>query len=123
MRGTCVDSGRRVDDAPVRVFDTNVLVSGLLSPFGPPRRLLEGLLTRIDAAVLGAYDLPARLEQRPSTVSGLGAPGCSCVAPLGRPDSGPRPHPGEAAVGARGILDVFRPLPPTRRIFMRPYGV
>ena len=34
-----------MDDAPVRVFDTNVLVSGLLSPFGPPGRLLEALRT------------------------------------------------------------------------------
>ena len=34
-----------MDDAPVRVFDTNALVSGLLSPFGPPGRLLEALRT------------------------------------------------------------------------------
>ena len=36
----------------------------------------------------------------PRRFPGLGAPGRSCVAPLGRADSGPRPHPGRAAVGA-----------------------
>ena len=33
-------------DAPVWVLDTNVLVSGLLSPFGPPGRLVDALLGR-----------------------------------------------------------------------------
>ena len=35
-----------VGDAPVWVFDTNVLVSGLLSPAAPPGRLLDVLLAR-----------------------------------------------------------------------------
>jgi len=35
-----------VDDPPVWVVDTNVLVSGFLSPFGPPGRLLDMLLAR-----------------------------------------------------------------------------
>ena len=34
-----------MDDALVWVFDTNVLVSGLLSPFGPPGRLVDALRT------------------------------------------------------------------------------
>ena len=33
-------------DAPVWVLDTNVLVSGLLSPFAPPGRLVDALLGR-----------------------------------------------------------------------------
>ena len=33
-------------DIPVGVFDTNVLVSGLLSPSAPPGRLLDVLLAR-----------------------------------------------------------------------------
>ena len=33
-------------DAPIWVLDTNVLVSGLLSPTGPPGRLLDVLLAR-----------------------------------------------------------------------------
>ena len=33
-------------DAPVWVLDTNVLVSGLLSPYAPPGRLVDVLLTR-----------------------------------------------------------------------------
>ena len=32
--------------APVWVLDTNVLVPGLLSPFGPPGRLVDALLGR-----------------------------------------------------------------------------
>ena len=35
-----------MSDAPVWVLDTNVLVSGLLSPFGPPGRLVDALLGR-----------------------------------------------------------------------------
>jgi hypothetical protein len=35
-----------VDDVPVWVLDTNVLVSGLLSPFAPPGRLVDVLLGR-----------------------------------------------------------------------------
>ena len=35
-----------MDDAPVWVVDTNVLVSGLLSPFGPPGRLADALQSR-----------------------------------------------------------------------------
>lgn len=35
-----------MDDPPVWVVDTNVLVSGFLSPFGPPGRLLDMLLAR-----------------------------------------------------------------------------
>jgi putative PIN family toxin of toxin-antitoxin system len=34
------------------VFDTNVLVSGFLSPHGPPGRIVEGLRTGIYQAVL-----------------------------------------------------------------------
>ena len=30
-----------MDDLPVWVVDTNVLVSGLLSPFGPPGRIVD----------------------------------------------------------------------------------
>ncbi len=33
-------------DAPIWVLDTNVLVSGLLSPTGPPGRLLDVLLAQ-----------------------------------------------------------------------------
>lgn len=33
-------------DAPVWVLDTNVLVSGLMSPSGPPGRLLDVVLAR-----------------------------------------------------------------------------
>lgn len=33
-------------DVPIWVLDTNVLVSGLLSPFGPPGRLVDVLLSR-----------------------------------------------------------------------------
>ena len=35
-----------MSDAPVWVLDTNVLVSGLLSPHGPPGRLVDALLGR-----------------------------------------------------------------------------
>ena len=35
-----------MDDPPVWVVDTNVLVSGFLSPFGPPGRLLDMLQAR-----------------------------------------------------------------------------
>jgi len=35
-----------VGDAPIWVLDTNVLVSGLLSPTGPPGRLLDVLLAQ-----------------------------------------------------------------------------
>ena len=35
-----------MSDAPIWVLDTNVLVSGLLSPFGPPGRLVDALLAR-----------------------------------------------------------------------------
>ena len=35
-----------MDDPPVWVVDTNVLVSGLLSPFGPPGRIVDALLSR-----------------------------------------------------------------------------
>ena len=35
-----------VAEAPIWVLDTNVLVSGLLSPSGPPGRLVDGLLAR-----------------------------------------------------------------------------
>jgi putative PIN family toxin of toxin-antitoxin system len=35
-----------VVDVPVWVLDTNVLVSGLLSPWGPPGRLVDALLLR-----------------------------------------------------------------------------
>jgi len=42
------------------VFDTNVVVSGVLSPDGPPGRLVEGLLTGemvavVDDRILGEY--------------------------------------------------------------------
>ncbi|MCY4373812.1 MAG: putative toxin-antitoxin system toxin component, PIN family [Spirochaetaceae bacterium] len=33
-------------EPPVWLLDTNVLVSGLLSPFGPPGRLVDALLAR-----------------------------------------------------------------------------
>ena len=35
-----------MSDAPIWVLDTNVLVSGLLSPFGPPGRLVDALFAR-----------------------------------------------------------------------------
>ena len=35
-----------MDDLPVWVVDTNVLVPGLLSPFGPPGRIVDLLLSR-----------------------------------------------------------------------------
>ena len=41
-----VSPRRKVSDAPVWVLDTNVLVSGLLSPFGPPGRLVDALLAK-----------------------------------------------------------------------------
>lgn len=53
-------------EAPVWVLDTNVLVSGLLSPVGPPGRLIDAMLGRrlrlaIDDRVEGEYrDVLAR---------------------------------------------------------------
>jgi len=49
------------------VFDTNVVVSGVLSPDGPPGRLLDGLLIGeivavVDDRILGEYH---RVLQRP----------------------------------------------------------
>jgi uncharacterized protein len=49
-----------VADVPVWVLDTNVLVSGLLSPSGPPGRLVDVLLGRrlglaLDDRVEGEY--------------------------------------------------------------------
>ena len=35
-----------MDDAPSWVFDTNVVVSGLLSPLGPPGRLIDMVLAQ-----------------------------------------------------------------------------
>jgi len=35
-----------VDEAPTWVFDTNVVVAGLLSPLGPPGRLIDMVLAR-----------------------------------------------------------------------------
>ena len=35
-----------MDDTPVWVVDINVLVSGLLSPFGPPGRIVDALQAR-----------------------------------------------------------------------------
>lgn len=35
-----------MDEAPSWVFDTNVVVSGLLSPLGPPGRLIDMVLAR-----------------------------------------------------------------------------
>lgn len=35
-----------MDEAPTWVFDTNVVVSGLLSPLGPPGRLIDMVLAR-----------------------------------------------------------------------------
>ena len=89
---------------------------------------LEDLLTRIDAAVLGAYDLPARLEQRlldrfrdsarPAAHAWrhwderIPAPGLTLAERL----SGRfRPH------GA-WILDVFRPLPADEAELLGAYG-
>ena len=90
---------------------------------------LEDLLTRIDAAVLGAYDLPARLEQRlldrfrdsarPAAHAWrhwderIPAPGLTLAERL----SGRfRPH-------GNWILDVFRPLPEEEAELLRKYGV
>ena len=55
-----------MDDPPVWVVDTNVLVSGLLSPFGPPGRLLDmlqagGLRLAADDRIVAEYrDVLAR---------------------------------------------------------------
>lgn len=38
--------GAGVADVPIWVLDTNVLVSGLLSPTGPPGRLVDALVAR-----------------------------------------------------------------------------
>lgn len=90
---------------------------------------MEEILTRIDAAVLGAYDLPARLEQqlldcfrgsaRPVAHAWrhwdewIPAPGLTLAERL----SGRfRPH------GA-WILDVFKPLPADEADLLRDYGV
>ena len=48
-------------EAPVWVLDTNVLVSGLLSPFGPPGRLVDALLAR---RLRLAFDDRIELEYR-----------------------------------------------------------
>ena len=90
---------------------------------------LEDLLTRIDAAVLGAYDLPARLEQRlldrfrgsarPAAHAWrhwderIPAPGLTLAERL----SG-RFHP-----HGNWILDVFRPLPADEAELLWAYGV
>ncbi len=49
-----------MDDPPVWVVDTNVLVSGLLSPFGPPGRLVDvlqagGLRLAVDDRIEAEY--------------------------------------------------------------------
>ena len=48
-------------EAPVWVLDTNVLVSGLLSPLGPPGRLVDMLLAR---RLRLAFDDRIELEYR-----------------------------------------------------------
>lgn len=48
-------------DAPVWVLDTNVLVSGLLSPLGPPGRLVDVLVGR---RLRLAFDDRIELEYR-----------------------------------------------------------
>ena len=48
-------------DVPVWVLDTNVLVSGILSPFGPPGRLVDALLAR---RLRLAFDDRIELEYR-----------------------------------------------------------
>lgn len=89
---------------------------------------LDELLTRIDAAVLGAYDLPARLEQRlldcfRGSARPVGhawrhwdernpAPGLTLAE---RVSGRFRPH------GA-WILDVFQPLPEEEAELLRTYG-
>jgi putative PIN family toxin of toxin-antitoxin system len=50
-----------VGDAPVWVLDTNVLVSGLLSPSAPPGRLVDVLLNR---RLRLAFDDRIELEYR-----------------------------------------------------------
>lgn len=90
---------------------------------------LNELLTRIDAAILGAYDLPARLEQRlldcfRGSARPVGhawrhwdernpAPGLTLAE---RVSGRFRPH------GA-WILDVFQPLPEEEAELLRAYGV
>lgn len=90
---------------------------------------MEKVLTRIDAAVLGAYDLPARLEQqllsyfrdsdRPVAHAWrhwderIPAPGLTLAE---RVSGRFRPH------GA-WILDVFKPLPADEADLLRNYGV
>ena len=48
-------------EPPIWVFDTNVVVSGLLSPFAPPGRLLDLILGR---ALHMAYDDRIEAEYR-----------------------------------------------------------
>ena len=90
---------------------------------------LDELLTLIDAAVLGAYDLPARLEQRlldcfRGSARPVGhawrhwdernpAPGLTLAE---RVSGRFRPH-------GNWILDVFRPLPEEEAELLRAYGV
>jgi putative PIN family toxin of toxin-antitoxin system len=50
-----------VADAPVWVLDTNVLVSGLLSPSAPPGRLVDALVSR---RLRLAFDDRIELEYR-----------------------------------------------------------
>lgn len=99
-----------------------------LTPTGSEDEM-EKILTRIDAAVLGAYDLPARLEQqlldyfrdsdRPVAHSWrhwderIPAPGLTLTE---RVSGRFRPH------GA-WILDVFKPLPADEADLLRDYGV
>ena len=85
------------------VLDTNVLVSGLLKPFGPPAQLLRLVLDgrlecAVDARILAEYDEvvhrphlnidPAKLEKvlgELRAVGPLGRPPCLCRRPLPDP--------------------------------------
>ena len=90
---------------------------------------LDELLTQIDAAVLGAYDLPARLEQRLlDCFRGSVRP----VAHAWRHWDERNPAPGltlaERVSGrfrphGNWILDVFQPLPEDEAELLRAYGV
>jgi hypothetical protein len=116
-------------------FHVGGLVAEYVRQISEPRMLnsdeerLEALLTQIDAAVLGAYDLPPRLErQLLEYFSGVGRP----VAHPWRHWDVSDPTPGltlaERVSGrfhphGSWIHKVFQPLPNGEAMLLRTYGV
>ena len=97
-----------VGDAPVWVFDTNVLVSGLLSPAAPPGRLLDVLLARrlrlaVDDRVELEYrEVLARPRLGIESGPARGLPGDPAV-----PGARHRPPLGPSRSAGRGRCDVL----------------